>query len=175
VPVGLPSVTAPDAGPTDGGIPVDLSGVWTDGPTDVWIVADLGVIAHWDGTTTTITPSGTTSDLGTIWGTGPNDLWAGGSCINDPNCTGSTMLHWDGTAWSTVANFPGKYDISQIWGFGANDVWAVSDFGDLFHFDGTAWTRSPTPTALSLSGVWGSDPSHVWIVGDLALLLTHSP
>jgi hypothetical protein len=159
----------------DGGAPVDLGAVWTDAPNDVWIVADDGVIARFDGTNWTVVPSGTPLSLGGIWGTGPNDIWAGGDCMGTAPCTGSTLLHWDGTAWTQTPNFPGTYDLASIWGFGPNDVWVASDYGDLFHYDGTKWSKSPTPTMLSLSDMWGADPSHVWVVGDLGLFLEKAP
>jgi hypothetical protein len=163
----------------DGDTPIDLGGVWTDGPNDVWIVGDAGVVVHWDGTSWTLTPTNLPTYLGLsgIWGTASTNIWVAGDCkLTGTACTGGTLLHWDGTSWTQWPNFPGQYDLAGLWGFNANDIWITSDYGNLFHYDGTAWTQSPTPTTtVSWNSVWGADPQHVWVIGDLGLILEEKP
>jgi hypothetical protein len=78
--------------------------------------------------------------------------------------------------WTEWPKFPGQYDLAGIWGFDANDIWLTSDYGNLFHYDGTTWTQSPTPTTIvSWNAVWGADPQHVWVIGDLGLILEEVP
>jgi hypothetical protein len=71
---------------------ISLFGVWGSGPADVWVVGQLGTIGHWDGSAWRGFPSGTRQALNKVWGSGPNDVWA----------VGSSILHWDGGAWSIV-------------------------------------------------------------------------
>jgi hypothetical protein len=163
----------------DGDTPIDLGGVWTDGPNDVWIIGDAGVVVHWDGTSWTLTPTNvpTTIGLSGIWGTSSSNIWIAGDCkLAGTTCMGGTLLHWDGTSWTEWPHFPGQYDLAGIWGFDANDIWVTSDYGNLFHYDGTTWSQSPTPTTIvSWNALWGADPQHVWVIGDLGLILEEVP
>jgi hypothetical protein len=46
----------------------------------------------------------------------------------------------------------------------------------MYHYDGTAWTASPSGTMNALSSVWpiaGGVPSDLWVVGDLGTILRH--
>jgi hypothetical protein len=163
----------------DGDTPIDLGGVWTDGPDDVWLIGDAGVILHYDGKSWTTTPTNlpTYKGIGGIWGSGPTDVWATADCTAmGLTCLTGTMLHWDGMSWTQLPSFPGKYDLGPIWGLDAKHIWAGSDYGNLFFYDGTSWTQSQTPsTVASWNGVWGSDPQHVFVIGDLGLILTEVP
>jgi hypothetical protein len=185
VPVAVPVPTLftdGGVGPTgDGDTPLDLGGIWTDAPDDVWIAGDAGVILHFDGKSWTVTPTNipTYKGIGGIWGTGPNNVWATADCTAmGLTCLSGTILHWDGTgtSWTQLPSFPGKFDLGPIWGLDANHVWATSDYGNLFFYDGANWTQSPTPSSVaSWNGVWGADPQHVWVIGDLGLILMEVP
>ncbi len=105
--------------------------------------------------------SGTAIDLEAIWGSGPDDIWAVGD---------STMLHWNGSAWSSVAtplNDGTSHHWNAVWGSGANDVWAVGGYqGIILHWNGGAWsTVEESGTPGSIESVWGTGPNDVWAVG----------
>jgi hypothetical protein len=81
---------------------------------------------------------------------------------------GGSIVHWDGSAWSTVAS-PTTGVLIGVWGSGPSDVWAVgydiSINGTIEHWDGSAWSTVPNPTSSVLHAVWGSGPRDVWAVG----------
>jgi hypothetical protein len=54
----------------------------------------------------------------------------------------------------------------SVWGSSASDVWAVGPKGGVAHFDGHAWTMSPSLTSKNLSAVSGSAADDVWAVGE---------
>jgi hypothetical protein len=94
---------------------------------------------------------------------------------------GVLVLHWDGAAWSSVSTpSPGPYggSLDDVAAIAPNDVWAVGYKGTgpgenewatlTEHWDGTAWTIVPSPSAFSNSyfrGVSADSPSDVWAMG----------
>jgi hypothetical protein len=110
----------------------------------------------------TSVPSGTTGILLGVWGSGPNDVWAVG---------GSTILHWNGSSWSSVAS-PPNGGLVGVWGSGPNDVWAVGGSGTILHWNGSSWSSFSSGTTSDLLKVWGSGPNDVWAVGGAGLIST---
>ncbi len=115
-----------------------MNAVWASSASDVWVAGANGSINHFNGSTWSYVPSGTTKDLRDIWGSGPNDIWFVGE--------GSIVVHWDGTKLtrSVVGQcvaFCGDADHKAIWGTGPNDVWMAgsSDFADwnVWHWNGS--------------------------------------
>jgi hypothetical protein len=51
--------------------------------------------------------------LGAIWGSGASDVWAVGGL--------GTILHWDGSAWTSVSSGTTN-GLSGVWGSGASDA-----------------------------------------------------
>src|SRR5215831_18736214 len=68
------------------------------------------------------------NNLSAIWGSEASDVWAVGDS--------GTILHWDGSAWSSVSSGTTNA-LRAVWGSGASDVWAVGDFGTILHWDGS--------------------------------------
>ncbi len=88
-----------------------------------------------------------------------NDVWA----------VGSTIEHWDGSAWQIVPSAAGYlYGVAAVAG---NDVWAVGvGNGTLTeHWDGTSWMVVPSPSPgvrdNTLRGVVALAADNVWAVG----------
>ena len=133
-----------------------LPGVWGSGPSDVWVDGEGGIVLHWNGTTWTAVPSGTTEFLSVPWGTGPDDVWVVGSA--------GTIIHWNGSAWSASAS--GTTDpLFGVWGSRADDVWAVGERGTILHWDGSIWSPVASGTSYRLWRVWGTGPNDVWAPG----------
>lgn len=86
-----------------------------------------------------------------LWVAGDNDVWLGGTSI----------WHFDGTAWTDVA--PGA--VVGFWGFGPADIYAVGD-SSVRHWDGTAWTDVPATAGVTFTAlyrVWGASRNDLWI------------
>jgi hypothetical protein len=110
------------------------------------------------------------NQLNAIWGSGPNDIWAAGRAIQTTQPNATTMLHWNGSSWTT-AGLPPGYGITGIWGSGPGDAWAVganaSGFGQMLHWNGTAWSdvSSSFPAGGSFASIWGAAANDVWVTG----------
>lgn len=166
------SVPNPLTGTTSGN---NLYDVWGTGPNDVWAVGDGGIILRWDGSSWNNVVSGCGDYLYGVWGTGPSNVWATGTI--------GTILHWDGSGWSNVASpLTGSRAVLQgVWGTSADDVWAfglsavdlaTGYFGDMMHWDGSAWSITPNPMSVywyGVRGMWGS-PTDVWAVGNFGIM-----
>jgi hypothetical protein len=159
------------------------------GANDVWIggyVADpshqesRALMYHWDGSSLSQVdmPQGT-PDVNSIAALSPSDAWI--ATLAGPE-------HFDGTGWSLVGNPVARGRPPQILGTLAivassrNDVWAVgqspppltSDLHETTplaeHFDGSAWTETPTPEGpsgqvMALWDVTSLGPDDAWAVG----------
>ncbi|PYP70675.1 MAG: hypothetical protein DMD36_05960, partial [Gemmatimonadetes bacterium] len=86
--------------------------VWGATGNDVFAVGDDGSIWHYDGTSWTAQPSGTTQVLYGVWGSGRKDVFAVG--------TGGTILHYDGTSW-TVQPSGTPQVLYGVWGSRGTD------------------------------------------------------
>ena len=120
-------------------------------------------LARWDGVRWTIDapPAGTPSVrvLQGVWSDGPSNAWAVGS--------GSTILRYNGTAWSVVSDInkpiAAADNYNSVWGSG-NDVWVAGET-TLLH------CKSATSCAVESSGagilysLWGSSASNIFAVG----------
>src|SRR5215472_7469425 len=107
-------------------------------------------------------PLPTGNNVRAIWGSGASDVWAVGF--------GGTILHCDGSGWTSVPSGTTS-SLNSVWGSEADDVWAVGAVGTILHWDGSAWTRVPSGTTNELHGVWGSEADDVWAVGFVGTIL----
>jgi hypothetical protein len=159
------------------------------GPARTWI-------EHWDGTAWTRQPSPDPGPFGNnrlllgVAATSPTNAWAVGEYYDMANmcCAGpghTVIVHWDGRKWAHVpAPNPGgpnrDNSLSAVAATSPDDAWAVGTSGwpvesglsgantVIVHWDGTAWTRIPSPSPGSesyLSGVAATSPADAWAVG----------
>jgi hypothetical protein len=182
-------VATPNTGPTEEN---ELGNVGCVSATDCWAVGD-GVVGaveqtlaeHWNGSAWSIisTPDSSPSqqnalaDVACLSGT---DCWAVG--FQDTGAGGDQQTlaeHWNGAAWSivttgTLPSTQGNYlvDVSCVsstncWAVGASNASGVG--GTLAeHWDGSAWTVAPTPSAsyrTVFGGVSCPSVSTCWAVG----------
>jgi hypothetical protein len=104
----------------------------------------------------------------------PHDVWAVGVTAGEP-----LAEHWNGRAWAVVPTpSPGPQGSgagAQLYGIAAvsaRDIWAVGGTNDdrtwIVHWDGTAWTRVPSPSpgqSAQLNGVAAASAASAWAVG----------
>jgi hypothetical protein len=136
-----------------------LAAVWGNAVDDVWAAGADGTLAHFDGASWQLVPSGSSADLYAVWGASAHDVWAVGD--------GGTVLHFDGTSWSTATS-PTTEPLNAIAGTSATDIYAVGGEDTKLHWDGTVWTSLPSqvpdvkPTQY---GVWASPSGEAWSAG----------
>jgi hypothetical protein len=71
---------------------------------------------------------------------------------------GGTILHYNGTGWSSVASGTTQ-GLTSVWATSASDVWAVGFLGTILHYNGTSWSSVSSGTTQDLLGVWGTSAS----------------
>ncbi len=184
--------------PTLPGQIVALNAVSAVSPTDVWAVGrdltkTLGktLVLHWDGSKWTQVPSPSPgvhdSDLFGVNMTSATDGWAVGYGDNSLGEGLTLVLHWDGTAWTQVPSpsFGLRNGGSQLLAVSAltgSNAWASGLFNTngggtgtlLLHWNGTSWTRVPSPSPRRggptggslLTGVDMVAPADVWAAGE---------
>lgn len=172
-----------------------LRAIWGSSATDVWIGGESGVLLRHDGKVLTKATSGTTGTINGLWGLSASEIWAatddkvmhynGSAWL--PQSTSSmeaycvwglsssvawagsngTLLSFNGTAWTAFSPAPAKTNewIFGVWGAADDDVWAVSDWGGIFHYNGTTWAEAQTLNDLPLNGIWGRSASDIWACG----------
>ncbi|MFH1810112.1 MAG: hypothetical protein ABIJ09_15300 [Pseudomonadota bacterium] len=59
--------------------------------------------------------------------------------------------------WVLQQPFPDVANLNGVWGYSHDDVWAVGSAGTILHYDGTTWTRVPSPTTQDLFGIDGHE------------------
>ena len=93
------------------------------------------------------------------WASAPNDVYVAGE--------EGTVVHWNGTTWSDVAQGLTTHEIEAIWGTGPDDIWAGADRGRMLYYDGSSWTLQdvwdPAYGPLGWS-LWGSGPDDYYAV-----------
>jgi hypothetical protein len=160
------------------------NGVKAISPTDVWAIGmgpgtywPVVLTMHWAGSEWTHiiapAPNAHPNGLNAINALSSTDVWVVGYW-SGPNVY-PFILHWDGTQWANKSPsaeescaFGSLADIAAI---SSNDVWAVGQCSDgtslAIHYDGTTWSRSPTPDIGSLETVYALATDDVWAGGIL--------
>jgi hypothetical protein len=132
-----------------------------DGET--WLVGEQGTALRWRSNGFTAIPTNTTATLYGVWGAAPDDLWAVGG-VPDQS---SLLLHFDGTAFSTVGAPPLAGALFKVWGSSASDVFVVGQAGTILHYDGKTWApmQSGADPRVTLFTVAGRAANDVYAVG----------
>ncbi|MEP6778816.1 MAG: hypothetical protein ABJC26_02930, partial [Gemmatimonadaceae bacterium] len=87
-------------------------------------------------------------------------LWMGGER--------GLVLRNSGSSWDTMNLAP---DLIDVWSTSTTNAWAVGEFGFIFRFNGTNWTRQTSTTITRLNSVWGASSTDAFAGGDGGLLL----
>jgi hypothetical protein len=166
------------------------SDVAVRGVNDVYVCgysadATQFLLLHWNGTawSEVALPEPTATINRQLWTVKalPNgDVLAAGAILPNGDDWEAVIYRFNGRSWSKVVGVPQPesspiiYDMSVV---NENDIWVA---GDMFvadaghqsmtmHFDGTAWTHIPTPSAGAgwnfLFGIAARDANHVVACG----------
>lgn len=55
--------------------------------------------------------------------------------------------------------------LRTVFAFSGTDAWAGGNFGALYHFDGTDWTRMAVAENIHITGIWGAAPDDIHVCG----------
>jgi len=117
--------------------------------------------------------------IGAVAATSGSDVWAVG-CAPSLACNKALITHFNGTTWAQLPSpGSGPTDFGALWGVtatSASNAWATGWTSDraggnnaklILHWDGTAWTRvpSPGPARGRLTGVAATSAGNAWTVG----------
>lgn len=146
---------------------MQISLVCGSSPTEAWLVAGNYGVFRWNGTWWATAPNSCSIGSPTaMWANASDDVWAASS-----DTTGTSIAHWNGTAWSQPWSTTFGYNAPQpetspgaMWGSGPSDVWFVGT--GTAHWNGTTWSVLATPAPpAGLTSIWGSGATDVWAVG----------
>jgi hypothetical protein len=110
---------------------------------------------------------GSATDAGAI-GDGDAD---GGCDAADDNCVTRPVTCAEAPWCPVPTTVASTYALTAVWGSAKNDVWAVGSGGTIIHYDGTAWTPTPTNLKHTFQAVWGSSATDVWAVATSDVIL----
>lgn len=95
----------------------------------------------------------------------PDATFPDGGCDpSDPGCVSEEITCEDAPWCPVPSNVSARFVLTAVWGTGPSDVWAVGSGGSITHWNGTAWTVTPTTTKNTFHAVWGTGPNDVWAV-----------
>ena len=138
---------------------------------------DVPIVAQWDGAGWTLLPSPPDVPEGALLGVAAistDDLWTVGHA-GDPALGTERALtaHWNGFEWTSSplrgAIGGGRSQLVAVSALSGTDVWAVGYQRArpvIAHFDGVAWSRSPTDVRGDVLAVAALEPDDVWAVGE---------
>ena len=138
----------------------NLTGVWVFAPTDLIVVG--GNLWHFDGTTfLDLLPlrngSNTPMDGGlsgyTIFAFSKTDYWL---------VDGNAFHTKDGKHFD---DFRPAIIINACWGTKSNDMFFVGNSGNIFHYDGSSFTKMVSNTTKSIGQIWGTKDNNIWAAG----------
>lgn len=140
---------------------------WIHGSGDtVWAVGNAGIAlrqtdAGWERVETPVDVP--------LWGVfvfSDADVWAvGGNAFEEGS---AVIVHGSSGNWQSV-DLPdidrSTAALFKVWGASPDDVWAVGDSGVVLHYDGSAWSQTPSSTTRDLISLWGTGPDDIVAVG----------
>ena len=146
------------------GIVADLYSVSAVSSSDtrLYIASDDGLLLLTSGALTRVTTP-YTPRMFSISVDAAGEVWAGGQ-------RGSVQRLANGS-WETVGLAP---DLIDAWTTSASNAWAVGEFGFIYRWNGTAWSRQSTPTTATLNAVWGANSTEAFAGGDNGTMLRYN-
>lgn len=146
-------------------------GVWGSSASDIYVVGRHGFVTHYDGSAWTQLDLGTYENLWGVWGTAPDNIFITGS---------DWVYRFDGKSWRRQ-QVEGN-GLGWVWGLSACSVFSTGEPGALQHFDGTSWSRFPSPgdppggaDPWAFASVWGTSDNDLYLVGNVTRMVDGAP
>ncbi|MBY0490990.1 MAG: Ig-like domain-containing protein [Gemmatimonadaceae bacterium] len=123
-----------------------------------YLVGDGGV-AQLDGATTSMVSTPYAPRMYSVEMDASGNVWTGGQR--------GIVMRGAGT-WSTNNMAP---DLLDVWTSTPTSAYAVGEFGTVYRWNGTAWTRQNVPTTVTLEAVWSPNANEAFAGGDNGTIL----
>lgn len=172
-----------------------LTGVHGVGANNVVVVGEAGTLLRWNGTAWSALPTagyagsffgitGSAANGGRRFVVGDDGLAQLDSTVLAKVATPyaprlfSVALDAAGTPWTggqrglvmrgtggsaTTLNM--APDLQDVWAVNATTAWAVGDFGSIYRWNGTTWSREATPVTGTLFTVWAANATTAFAAG----------
>ncbi|MFA6469025.1 MAG: hypothetical protein WCW35_09010 [Bacteroidota bacterium] len=160
-----------------------LLSIWGSDTNDVYAIGHNAVggnasLYHFDGTQWSVIKI-TKAEGGfidsyvsfrEIDGSGKNDVWAVGrrGGYYGSSIDSSLVIHFDGSSWKEIQIDRGKHSLQGLKVLGLNDVYMSGTYGEIYHFDGTQFTKIVVDTNLAIK--LGGDKQRMFAGGISTLL-----
>ena len=122
-----------------------------------------GRIWHFDGMAWRPAESPTKNTLRAAWAAPDGTAFAVGD--------DSTILRFDGSAWSEASIPVSGRHLRAIWGSSDDNVWAVGTQGTCLRYNGIAWEEVILNTSEDLYAVGGTAQNNVFVAGGNGLVM----
>ncbi|MCD4693013.1 MAG: hypothetical protein K8R79_08875, partial [Calditrichales bacterium] len=158
-----------------------INKIWGTSGSDLYIVGNNGLIAHYNGQSWQKIESGTDVDLVDVWGTNDNNIWICGYT----QLNGTVILHYNGEKWSKwfwspyeeyINLNPNKISgpIVSIWTDSEYYLWLVTYWGlyKVNNRDPTDFKRYPDVNAWNgyIYRIRGQSDNSLVFAGDLSAI-----
>lgn len=150
----------------------NLNGLVMLSAKDGWAVGDGGIILHYQGSSWSQIPSGTTASLYGL-SFGPPSTPSPNAGFTVGGSTGSAAaLFWNGVAWSVATSglLSSAGRLASVFLVSSSDAWTVdADAGGIWHWSGTpglggGWSRVSSAIA-GLESIFMTSATDGWAVG----------
>jgi len=165
-----------------------LAGVTATAARNAWAVGSTGsgpdensqiLLARWTGTawrTVHVPGAPAQGGLFAVTATSARNAWAVGYSGMIGSAASTLILHWNGRIWKRVASpnrFPGgDNELTAVAATSASNAWAIgfadgpdSDVSLILHWNGTSWTRLPSPPDVGLNSITAISARDAWAAG----------
>lgn len=126
---------------------------------DQWVVGAQGRALRYQGAAWNLVPTGTTADLLAIWSITANDVWVVARGSTSPAMP-AAVLHWNGTAWTSVT-LPAA-DYVDVWAAGSNSVYVATRDAGVLTWNGTVWSSLGSLVSTPIA-IRGSSSNDIWV------------
>ncbi len=158
----------PSASTTD-----NLNGLVILDVNNGWAVGNAGTISHFDGSSWSLIPSGTSANLfGVSFGQPSAPNANSGFAVGGDGVT-AVALFWSGVSWFPVSaglSSPDAKELVSVFSLNPSDAWAVDSVsGAFWHWSGTAglgggWNEASRASG-GLNSIFMTSGSDGWAVG----------
>ncbi len=132
-----------------------------------------GTIRRFNGSWAVEAPAQTDHRVNAIWSDSAGIAYAVGYAPGGSQGSAGEVRRRDATGTWTAMMLPtGTGSLSAVWGSSKDDVFAVGGPGpnNIYHYDGTTWTRMTSPSPYDLKSISGAGPNDIVAVGNQTVI-----